>query len=189
MEIDPHTPRARRRPWLILATLAAIVAVAWGGQHASPVLLSIVGDVRAFGVAAPVAFTLVYAISVALLIPSTVLSVAGGALFGFWIPAFPRRSLAACAGIVDRVSARPSRRGAFRGAASGVDAALPGDRAGGQHARTPHRISAALVAGRAIQFSELCPRPHRDLTGGLHLGRRRDGAERGCLRLLWKSDR
>jgi uncharacterized membrane protein YdjX (TVP38/TMEM64 family) len=85
LEIDPQTPRARRRPWLILATLAAIAAVAWGGQHASPVLLSIVGDVRAFGVAAPVAFTLVYAISVALLIPSTVLSVAGGALFGFWI--------------------------------------------------------------------------------------------------------
>jgi uncharacterized membrane protein YdjX (TVP38/TMEM64 family) len=85
LETDPQRLRATRRAWLILLVIAATAAVAWGDQHAAPFLLTLARDIRALGMIAPVAFVLLYGIAVALLIPATVLTVAGGALFGFWI--------------------------------------------------------------------------------------------------------
>jgi uncharacterized membrane protein YdjX (TVP38/TMEM64 family) len=65
---------------------AAIVAVGvllwWAGQSLAPRLLSIVAHIQGLGPAAPVAFILIYAFGVVALIPASLLTIAGGALFG-----------------------------------------------------------------------------------------------------------
>jgi len=45
-------------------------------------MLGVIGDVRQWGLAAPVAFMLLYAVSVVALVPASVLTMAGGAVFG-----------------------------------------------------------------------------------------------------------
>ena len=67
---------------------AAVVAIGiafliWlGGQWAAPRMLGLVAHVHEWGVIAPIFFLLLYAASVVALVPASLLTIAGGALFG-----------------------------------------------------------------------------------------------------------
>ncbi len=83
LKTDPVDARPSRRVWLIPAIVAGIAAVGWGGHEAAPHLATLVEDARALGPAAPAAFVLIYALAVVALIPASLLTIAGGAVFGF----------------------------------------------------------------------------------------------------------
>lgn len=65
---------------------AAIVVVGlllwWTGRSLAPRLLSTVAHIQSVGPAAPIAFILIYALAVVALIPASLLTIAGGAVFG-----------------------------------------------------------------------------------------------------------
>jgi uncharacterized membrane protein YdjX (TVP38/TMEM64 family) len=54
----------------------------WAGRSLSPGLLRIVAQIQGFGPAAPGVFILIYALAVVALIPASLLTIAGGAVFG-----------------------------------------------------------------------------------------------------------
>ena len=61
----------------------AVALLIWlGGRWAGPRMLGVIVDVRQWGLVAPVAFMLLYAVSVVALVPASVLTMAGGAVFG-----------------------------------------------------------------------------------------------------------
>jgi len=61
----------------------AVALLIWlGGRWAGPGMLGVIVDVRQWGLVAPVAFMLLYAVSVVALVPASVLTMAGGAVFG-----------------------------------------------------------------------------------------------------------
>src|SRR5258705_535395 len=66
--------------------IAAIVAVGlllwWTGRSLAPRLLSVVAHIQSVGPAAPIAFIVIYALAVVALIPASLLTIAGGAVFG-----------------------------------------------------------------------------------------------------------
>jgi uncharacterized membrane protein YdjX (TVP38/TMEM64 family) len=67
----------------VLTIVIAVLLLAWlGGQRLAPKLLDFVADVHEYGAVAPLAFVLVYAAAVVALIPGSILTVAGGAVFG-----------------------------------------------------------------------------------------------------------
>jgi uncharacterized membrane protein YdjX (TVP38/TMEM64 family) len=82
LETDRIDTRVLRRVCLTLAILAAVVMVWWGGRAAAPHLLPLIADVRAVGPLAPVAFVAIYTLAVVALIPASLLTIAGGAVFG-----------------------------------------------------------------------------------------------------------
>jgi len=67
---------------------AAVAAIAVGllvwlsGRWAGPRMLGLIVDVRQWGFVAPVVFMLLYAVAVVALVPASVLTMAGGAVFG-----------------------------------------------------------------------------------------------------------
>jgi uncharacterized membrane protein YdjX (TVP38/TMEM64 family) len=67
-----------------LAAVAAVVALVfwWAGREIAPRLLAVVARIHALGPAAPIVFILIYAAAVVALIPASLLTIAGGALFG-----------------------------------------------------------------------------------------------------------
>ena len=54
----------------------------WAGRSLAPRLLSIVAHIQSLGPAAPIAFIGIYALAVVALIPASLLTIAGGAVFG-----------------------------------------------------------------------------------------------------------
>lgn len=54
----------------------------WAGRSLAPRLLTIVAHIQGLGSAAPIAFVLIYAFAVVALIPASLLTIAGGAVFG-----------------------------------------------------------------------------------------------------------
>lgn len=54
----------------------------WSGRSLAPRLLSVVAHIQGLGVAAPVVFIFIYAFAVVALIPASLLTIAGGAVFG-----------------------------------------------------------------------------------------------------------
>ena len=64
------------------AVLAVGVLLWWVGRSLAPRLLSIVLHIQGLGPAAPAAFILIYAFAVVALIPASLLTIAGGAVFG-----------------------------------------------------------------------------------------------------------
>lgn len=54
----------------------------WAGRSLAPRVLSIVAHIQSLGPAAPVAFITIYALAVVSLIPASLLTIAGGAVFG-----------------------------------------------------------------------------------------------------------
>ena len=54
----------------------------WAGRSLAPRLLSTVAHIQSVGPAAPIAFILIYALAVVALIPASLLTIAGGAVFG-----------------------------------------------------------------------------------------------------------
>ena len=65
-----------------VAAIAVALLIWLGGRWAGPRMLGAIVDVRQWGIVAPVAFMLLYAVSVVALVPASVLTVAGGAVFG-----------------------------------------------------------------------------------------------------------
>jgi uncharacterized membrane protein YdjX (TVP38/TMEM64 family) len=72
----------------VIRVRAAIAAIAialliWtGGRWAGPRMLGLIEEVHRWGIIAPVAFILLYAVSVVALVPASLLTMAGGAIFG-----------------------------------------------------------------------------------------------------------
>ena len=54
----------------------------WTGRSLAPHLLAVVAHVRGLGPPAPAAFIAIYALAVVSLIPASLLTIAGGAVFG-----------------------------------------------------------------------------------------------------------
>jgi uncharacterized membrane protein YdjX (TVP38/TMEM64 family) len=77
--IDTHV---LRRVCLTLAVLTTVLVVWWGGRAAALNLLPLIAAVRALGPLAPVAFVGIYTLAVVVLIPGSLLTIAGGAIFG-----------------------------------------------------------------------------------------------------------
>ena len=65
-----------------VAAIAIVLLIWMGGRWAGPRMLGLIADVRQWGIIAPVAFMLLYAVSVVAFIPAAVLTMAGGAVFG-----------------------------------------------------------------------------------------------------------
>jgi uncharacterized membrane protein YdjX (TVP38/TMEM64 family) len=63
-------------------TVAIILLVWWAGRSFAPRLLAVVAHIQNVGPAAPVAFILIYAFAVVALVPASLLTIAGGAVFG-----------------------------------------------------------------------------------------------------------
>jgi len=62
--------------------VAVGVLLWWVGRSLAPRLLGIVAHIQSLGPAAPIAFILIYAFAVVALIPASLLTIAGGAVFG-----------------------------------------------------------------------------------------------------------
>jgi uncharacterized membrane protein YdjX (TVP38/TMEM64 family) len=62
--------------------VAVALLLWWAGRSLAPRVLSVVADIQSVGPAAPVAFILIYALAVVALIPASLLTIAGGAVFG-----------------------------------------------------------------------------------------------------------
>ncbi|HMB82225.1 MAG TPA: TVP38/TMEM64 family protein [Vicinamibacterales bacterium] len=62
--------------------MAVGVLLWWVGRSLAPRLLGIVAHIQSLGPAAPIAFILIYAFAVVALIPASLLTIAGGAVFG-----------------------------------------------------------------------------------------------------------
>jgi uncharacterized membrane protein YdjX (TVP38/TMEM64 family) len=67
---------------ITLGILAVVAMVWWGGRTVAPHLLPLIKDAQALGPLAPVAFVAIYALAMVALIPASVLTLAGGAVFG-----------------------------------------------------------------------------------------------------------
>ncbi|MCU1384853.1 MAG: putative rane protein, partial [Acidobacteria bacterium] len=81
-ETDSINPRLNRRLRVVAAILVAAVLVWWAGRSLAPRVLSIVAHIQNLGPAAPIAFIAIYACAVVALIPASLLTIAGGAVFG-----------------------------------------------------------------------------------------------------------
>jgi uncharacterized membrane protein YdjX (TVP38/TMEM64 family) len=62
--------------------VAVALLLWWAGRSLAPRLLSAVAHIQSVGPAAPIAFILIYAFAVVALIPASLLTIAGGAVFG-----------------------------------------------------------------------------------------------------------
>jgi uncharacterized membrane protein YdjX (TVP38/TMEM64 family) len=62
--------------------VAVALVLWWVGRSLAPRLLSAVAHIQSIGPAAPIAFILIYAFAVVALIPASLLTIAGGAVFG-----------------------------------------------------------------------------------------------------------
>jgi uncharacterized membrane protein YdjX (TVP38/TMEM64 family) len=62
--------------------MAVALPLWWAGRSLAPRLLSIVAHIQNLGPAAPIAFIGIYALAVVALVPASLLTIAGGAVFG-----------------------------------------------------------------------------------------------------------
>jgi len=62
--------------------VAVAVLLWWAGRSLSPGLLRVLAHIQSIGPAAPAAFILIYAFAVVAFIPASLLTIAGGAVFG-----------------------------------------------------------------------------------------------------------
>jgi uncharacterized membrane protein YdjX (TVP38/TMEM64 family) len=90
--------------------VVAALLLWWVGRSLAPRLLSAVAHVQSVGPAAPIAFILIYAFAVVALIPASLLTIAGGAVFGL-IPGVAYSLIGAtfgstCAFLIGRYAAR-----------------------------------------------------------------------------------
>jgi uncharacterized membrane protein YdjX (TVP38/TMEM64 family) len=81
-ETDSIELRSLRRIRVSAYIVAAALILWWAGRSLAPRLLMIVAQIRGLGPAAPIAFVLIYAFAVVALIPASLLTIAGGAVFG-----------------------------------------------------------------------------------------------------------
>jgi uncharacterized membrane protein YdjX (TVP38/TMEM64 family) len=81
-ESDTIDPRSYRRVRVIAAIAVAGLLVWWAGRSLAPRVLTILAHIQSFGPAAPIAFIAIYAFAVVALIPASLLTIAGGAVFG-----------------------------------------------------------------------------------------------------------
>ena len=64
--------------------MAVALLLWWVGRSLAPRLLNLVAHIQGVGPAAPAAFILIYAFAVVALIPASLLTIAGGAVFGLF---------------------------------------------------------------------------------------------------------
>jgi uncharacterized membrane protein YdjX (TVP38/TMEM64 family) len=65
-----------------LVVVAVGLLLWWAGRSLAPRVLNIVAHIQSVGPAAPIAFIIIYALAVVSLIPASLLTIAGGAVFG-----------------------------------------------------------------------------------------------------------
>jgi uncharacterized membrane protein YdjX (TVP38/TMEM64 family) len=82
LKSEPETGGPLSRVRVAAALLAAALALWWGGHALAPRLLTLIAGIHGMGAAAPLGFILIYAIAVVALIPASLLTIAGGAVFG-----------------------------------------------------------------------------------------------------------
>ena len=82
LETERGGGRWPRRVRSTAVLLAVVMALWWAGRELAPRLLTIIAGIRGMHAAAPVAFILIYAVAVVALIPASLLTIAGGAVFG-----------------------------------------------------------------------------------------------------------
>lgn len=71
------------RAWRIAAPLAlAVIVLAWSGRRLVPLVGPAVGAVHRLGPVGPILFILFYVVAVVALVPGSLMTVAGGAVFG-----------------------------------------------------------------------------------------------------------
>jgi uncharacterized membrane protein YdjX (TVP38/TMEM64 family) len=90
--------------------VAVALVLWWVGRSLAPRLLSAVAHIQSVGPAAPIAFILIYAFAVVALIPASLLTIAGGAVFGL-MPGVTYSLIGAtlgstCAFLIGRYAAR-----------------------------------------------------------------------------------
>ena len=76
-----ESPPARRVRFGAAIGVAALL-LWWAGRALAPRVLQVLTHIRGLGPAAPIAFVLIYAGAVVALIPASLLTIAGGAVFG-----------------------------------------------------------------------------------------------------------
>ena len=76
--IDPQTPRRVR----LGAAAITVALIVWGGRSLAPKVLTILAHIDGLGAAAPMAFIGLYVLAVVALIPASLMTIAGGAVFG-----------------------------------------------------------------------------------------------------------
>jgi uncharacterized membrane protein YdjX (TVP38/TMEM64 family) len=74
--------RAHRRIRITVAVIGVALLLWWAGERIAPFFLRAIAGVHSLGSAAPIAFILIYAVAVMVLIPASLLTIAGGAIFG-----------------------------------------------------------------------------------------------------------
>lgn len=84
----PPTPAARHSRWRIwavrLGVVLAVAALITGGREAAGALPVATAWVRRAGAWAPITFIALYAIACIAFVPASLLTLAGGAIFGLW---------------------------------------------------------------------------------------------------------
>jgi uncharacterized membrane protein YdjX (TVP38/TMEM64 family) len=71
-----------RRIQVGAAAIAGALIVWWSGRSLAPKLLTLLAHINELGAAAPAAFICLYSLAVVALIPASLLTIAGGAVFG-----------------------------------------------------------------------------------------------------------
>ena len=81
-EGDRIAAPAQRRLRVAAVIAAAALLAWWAGRSLAPRLLGYVAHIQTLGAAAPIAFIAIYAFAVVAFIPASLLTIAGGAVFG-----------------------------------------------------------------------------------------------------------
>jgi uncharacterized membrane protein YdjX (TVP38/TMEM64 family) len=81
-KIDRIAPQWHRRLAAIAAAIAVGLLAWWAGRSLAGHALHAIADVNALGPRAAVAFIAIYAVSVVAFVPATLMTAAGGAIFG-----------------------------------------------------------------------------------------------------------
>jgi uncharacterized membrane protein YdjX (TVP38/TMEM64 family) len=81
-ETDRIDPQSHRRVRLGAAAIAGALMVWWAARSLAPRFLAILAHIHGLGASAPTAFIGLYVLAVVALIPASLLTIAGGAVFG-----------------------------------------------------------------------------------------------------------
>ena len=80
---EPAEPASQHHRIQLVALVAGVgLLLWWAGHEIAPRVLGVVAHIQGLGPAAPIAFIFIYTFAVVALIPASLLTIAGGAVFG-----------------------------------------------------------------------------------------------------------